>query len=384
MPTMAKHKNKAFHRRLHRWYAESGRKGLPWRQTRDPYAIYVSEIMLQQTQVKTVLERYYFPFLKRFPTLKALAAAKRQDVLKSWQGLGYYNRAVNLHAAAKKMGIRELGLGIRERKKNTPTPNPESLIPALMSLPGIGRNTAHAVAAFAYRQPVPVMEANVRRVLARIFALETPSENELWDKAAALLDSENPFDYNQAMMDLGALVCTKRASRCKECPAQGICEGKAAPERYPAPKKKAAVPVRKKQIVVLCNRKGQYFAEPRKERFLNGMYRFVEKNISSPLEGERLSASVSTARSVGGRVCAKRNTPLPPPPQQVRGRHPLPQGEREYLGAIRQHYSHFTLEAEVYLQLSNGGGRHWHDANALRALPLSGAEQKILTLLESA
>src|SRR5471030_2980369 len=171
----------AFHQHLHQWYNLHGRKQLPWRTTDDPYAIYISEIMLQQTQVKTVLERYYFPFLQRFPTLAALTAAPQDDVLNAWQGLGYYNRALNLHKAAKRCGEQLPGTA-----------------EALMSLPGIGRNTAHAIAAFGYRQPVTVMEANVRRVLSRIFALSCPDEKTLWDKAGALLDKGNPFDYNQA------------------------------------------------------------------------------------------------------------------------------------------------------------------------------------------
>src|SRR5262249_10913239 len=153
-----------------------------------------------------VLERYYFPFLERFPTLAHLAKAERDNVLRAWQGLGYYNRAANLHEAAKKCA-----------------PALPKDVASLMELPGIGRNTAHAIAAFAYRQPVAVMEANVRRVLARIFAMEQLVENDLWEKAHALLDSAASFDYNQAMMDIGAMICTKRAPHCTECPAQVIC-----------------------------------------------------------------------------------------------------------------------------------------------------------------
>jgi len=114
---------RAFHHRLHVWYSEEGRKELPWRQTRDPYAIYISEIMLQQTQVKTVLERYYFPFLKRFPTLTKLASAKQDEVLQAWQGLGYYNRALNLHKAAKQIISGDLALGIRHWEEKIICPN---------------------------------------------------------------------------------------------------------------------------------------------------------------------------------------------------------------------------------------------------------------------
>jgi len=312
---------RAFHHHLHVWYCEQGRKELPWRQTPDPYAIYLSEIMLQQTQVKTVLERYYFPFLKRFPTLTKLASAKQDEVLQSWQGLGYYNRALNLHKAAKKCA------GSLPQTAE-----------ALMSLPGIGRNTAHAIAAFAYRQPVAVMEANVRRVLARIFALEHPTEIDLWDKAALLLDKANPFDYNQAMMDLGALVCLKSEPHCGECPAQSICKGKASPELYPAPKIKKVPPVRRKHIVVLRNKDGQYFAEPRQTRFLNGLYHFKETD----------------------------NAP-----------------DGTYLGHIRQQYSHFTLEAEVWLaHAEKTKGKNWHSLKQLQKLPVSMAEKKVISLLQ--
>ena len=212
---------RGFHKRLHRWYAAHGRKRLPWRGTTDSYAIYVSEIMLQQTQVATVMERYYFPFLKRFPTLAALAKAPQNDVLAAWQGLGYYNRALNLHKAAK---------GCKGILPQT--------VDELMALPGIGKNTAHAIAAFAYHQPVAVMEANVKRVLSRIFALKTPSELELWEKADLLLDASAPFDYNQAMMDIGAMICKKRSPLCNQCPAENICEGKPRPNPIRPPEAK--------------------------------------------------------------------------------------------------------------------------------------------------
>ncbi|MBY0354265.1 MAG: hypothetical protein K2Q12_00885, partial [Rickettsiales bacterium] len=139
------------HQTIHDWYAAHGRHSLPWRLTRDPYAIYVSEIMLQQTQVATVLTRFYHPFLARFPTLQSLADASQEEVLKAWEGLGYYSRARNLHQAAKICA-----------------PTLPTTVEGLLELPGIGRNTAHAIAAFAYHQPVAVMEANVKRVLHRL------------------------------------------------------------------------------------------------------------------------------------------------------------------------------------------------------------------------
>lgn len=336
-----------FHKRLHRWYAACGRKTLPWRNTTDPYAIYVSEVMLQQTQVKTVLERYYFQFLARFPTVSALAGAPRQDVLQAWQGLGYYSRASNLHEAAKQLeglGFRDWGL-----EKNTLIPNAQSLIPTLVKLPGIGRNTAHAVAAFGFHQPVPVMEANVKRVLSRIFALKHPTAADLWERAEQLLDRRKPFDYNQAMMDIGAMVCRKRAPACGECPANAVCEGKGHPESYPAAAKKKTVPVRRKRILVLRDSRGKIFASPRTGRFLHGLYHFVES------DSEKLVAENRNYRWAEGKP----------------------------LGHVTQSYSHFTLEAEVRLlqlpRVQNGSG--WHGKNTLATLPFSNAEHKILRLL---
>jgi A/G-specific adenine glycosylase len=333
-----------FHTRLKRWYGGQGRKALPWRNTADPYRIYLSEVMLQQTQVETVRQRYYEPFLKRFPTLAALAAAPREEILKAWQGLGYYNRAVNLHKAAQKMG--DLGLGFGDSN-----PNPQSLIPSLLSLPGVGKNTAHAIAAFAFNASVPVMEANVKRVLHRVFALEQASTDALWERAEALLDKKNPFDYNQAMMDLGAMVCTRRKPACAACPANGICQGKSEPERYPAKVAKKKIPVRHLRIVVLRDAVGRVYATPRQTRFLHGLYHFPELKR----EAETLD--------FGGKILALR--------------------EAVALGSISHEYSHFRLEAEAAeLTLAQKfNAPEWHRLEELKRLPHSRTEEKILKLL---
>ncbi len=324
----------AFHRALHAWYALHGRKDLPWRNTSDPYAIYISEIMLQQTQVETVRTRFYAPFLARFPTLKSLAEAEEQDVLKAWQGLGYYTRAQNLRRAAIASG------GALP-----------AAVESLLALPGIGRNTAHAVAAFAYRLPVPVMEANVKRVLHRIFALEQATDALLWEKAEALLDVENPYDYNQAMMDIGATICTPRAPKCLLCPASVICRGQAAPERYPAKKPKRIPPTRRRRIVIARDRDGRIHAAPRETRFLKGMYRFIETEADA-------AAFMLEEK-------------------------PYPFEQAAHLGHIAQVYSHFTLEAEVYCFTLNEQrtGADWHAAETLASLPWSKAELKMLALL---
>jgi len=327
-----------FHRALDRWYALYGRRDLPWRSTSDPYRVYISEIMLQQTQVKTVLARYYGPFLKRFPTLASVAGADMEAVVKQWEGLGYYTRARNLHAAARACG------GVLPA-------SPE----ALMALPGIGRNTAHAIACFGFGAAVPVMEANVRRVLCRVFALKKADEKLLWDKAHLLLGGKkNAFDYNQAMMDIGALVCTKRHPRCAECPLAEMCKGRASPESYPQAKKAKAVPVRKRVIVVFAAPRGRYYVMRRSTKFLGGLYGFMEYEAADAVRFD-------------GKAYALR---------------------REHLiGAVTQSYSHFTLEAKVYLVPAMGARRTpaadvlSADADALARLPLSRVDQKVLRML---
>ncbi len=335
-----------FQRNLLKWYHKAGRRHLPWRTTDDPYAIWISEIMLQQTQVQTVLERYYFPFLASFPTLVHLAKAPQEKVLKCWQGLGYYNRAINLHRTAC--------ICAQDNEGMLPAAPPfaqDECISRLQALPGIGRNTAHAVAAFAYHLPVAVMEANVKRVISRIFAMTEPVEKDLWHNASLLLDSAQPFNYNQAMMDIGAIVCTKRAPDCAACPANSICAGKETPELYPAVKKKPKTPVRKRNIIVVEHPDGRYFAQPRTSRFLHGLYQFVEverHHLTFALAGD--SYTLNKARS---------------------------------LGVVKHVYSHFTLQADIYhyrletAVASNG----WYTLEELRSLPHSKAEEKIIALL---
>ena len=265
---------RSLHKRIAAWYTVHGRRDLPWRNTDDAYRIYLSEVMLQQTQVSTVLQRYYFPFLKRFPTLEALGKAPLEAVLKAWEGLGYYNRAKNLHKTAQRTG----------------GTLPES-IEALMQLPGIGKNTAHAVAAFAFRQAVPVMEANVRRILARLYALEKPTEKQLWTLAYDLLDKENAFDYNQAMMDIGAILCTPKAPKCDLCPLQSICQGKQNPERYPQRRTKT-VPT--KNVTVLLYKHGEKLGLYKRDgKFLHGLWGFPECDL--PPDNARSIGSVTHA-----------------------------------------------------------------------------------------
>lgn len=253
------------------WYKAHGRRSLPWRNTADPYPIWISEVMLQQTQVSTVLARFYHPFLEKFPTIEALAAAPEQAVLKAWEGLGYYTRARNLHTAAKAMAD-----AAKAQRRNRAT-LPDSA-EALIALPGIGRNTAHAILSFGHHQPVAILEANLKRVVARIFALATPSDAELWHGAETLLNTTEAFDYNQAMMDLGATVCTPRAPKCGECPARILCQGQTAPEKFPTKKQKKAVPTRHVTITVLEDAKGRLHLTPRSDKLLGGLWGFPQSD----------------------------------------------------------------------------------------------------------
>jgi A/G-specific adenine glycosylase len=203
----------SFRRALFRWYRKKGRD-LPWRRTRDPYAILVSEFMLQQTQVATVLP-YYIEWLRRFPDFAALAAADQSEVLRAWEGLGYYSRARNLHGTAKTIVAQHCGVFPR-----TPAD--------IRRLPGVGRYTANAVATFAFDAAVPLVEANTARVLARLHNLQisidsTAGRNALWLSAEALLPTRSAGLHNSALMDLGAVVCTARQPKCDECPVSAHC-----------------------------------------------------------------------------------------------------------------------------------------------------------------
>ena len=211
--------------RIVAWQREHGRHGLPW-QGKDPYRIWLSEVMLQQTQVATVLA-YFERFLDRFPDVRALAAAHLDDVLALWSGLGYYSRARNLHRAAQVIVAEHGGEFPRTSE-------------ALAALPGIGRSTAAAIAAFAFGERVAILDGNVKRVLARVLAFEgdlaeAGAERALWSEATALLPARAIEVYTQGLMDLGATICVARSPRCLLCPVRELCAAAKAgtQQRYP-------------------------------------------------------------------------------------------------------------------------------------------------------
>lgn len=218
-----RHQSRVFIRKLLAWYRRNAR-ALPWRDTRNPYAILVSEFMLQQTQVSRVLD-YYPRFLARFPTIGALARSRPKAVMEAWDGLGYYARARNLHRLAREV--------TRSRAGTLPDDPVE-----LATLPGVGRYTAGAVACFAYEKAVPTVDTNVRRVLERVFGnAERGMPNaELWRLASRLVPKRgtSAWKFNQALMELGALVCTARKPKCPECPVRSGCRFNAATSRRAA------------------------------------------------------------------------------------------------------------------------------------------------------
>lgn len=246
----------SFSTRLVRWQRAHGRHDLPW-QTDDPYRVWLSEIMLQQTQVATVIP-YYQRFTESFPSVTALADAPLDEVLAHWAGLGYYSRARNLHQAARM---------VRDRFGGVFPPSAEGLI----ELPGIGRSTAAAVAGFCYAERTPILDGNVKRVLARWagvdgFPGEKKTENKLWALAAGLLPAEaaDMPAYTQGLMDLGATVCTPRRPDCPRCPLRDDCrahiEGRQA--ELPTPRPKKAVPERA-TLMLLIRREGRLLLERR-------------------------------------------------------------------------------------------------------------------------
>lgn len=259
----------SFRRSLLVWFQQNGRD-LPWRRTHDPYAILISEVMLQQTQVATVLP-YYSEWLRRFPDFKSLAAAPESDVLHAWQGLGYYARARNLHAAAKAVMESHGGLfpvSVEEIRK----------------LPGLGRYTANAVATFAFDQSVPIVEANTARCLARLLNLQirvdsSEGQRKLWDLATALLPKRSTAVHNSALMDLGALVCISGQPKCPVCPVRAFCR---AVDPAQLPLKKARTPTKQlTEFHGLARRNGHVLLEQSLVRW-RGMWILPRLRSSPP------------------------------------------------------------------------------------------------------
>ncbi len=257
-----------------RWQKEHGRHDLPWQNTQDPYAIWVSEIMLQQTQVSAVIG-YYANFMARFPSIAALAEASQEEVLQYWSGLGYYSRARNLHHAAQ--------IIVDDFNGRFP-----QLFEDIISLPGIGRSTAAAISTFALNKPQPILDGNVKRVFARYFLLEgwtgSPAiQNKLW----SIAEQENPVEdaiaYTQGLMDLGSLICTRSKPKCAQCPLNVNCKALAhhKTNTLPSPKPKKVLP--QKETTMLIIRMGkEVLLEKRPQKGIwAGLWSLPEINMNT-------------------------------------------------------------------------------------------------------
>lgn len=337
------------------WFDLHGRKDLPWQQAVTPYRVWVSEIMLQQTQVATVIP-YFHRFMERFPSVCSLAEAAQDEVLHYWSGLGYYSRARNLHSTAQRV--------VAEFDGNFP-----NSVEALCELPGIGRSTAGAVLSLGHGLWAPILDGNVKRVLARFYAVpQWPGEGatlkQLWEASERLTPAKRFDNYNQAMMDLGATCCTRSKPRCGDCPLQARCQAYASGDatQFPIKKPKKVIPERQVQFLLIRNQLGQVLLHKRPASGIwGGLWSFPELPVTDdPLDwlADRASFSVEGI------------TPLAP---------------------LRHTFSHFHLEISPILidvidrgfEINEPNHQLWYDYVSSPALGLAAPVAKILkTCLE--
>jgi len=299
------------------WFAANARD-LPWRRNRTPYRVWVSEIMLQQTRVDTVID-YYRRWMKTFPSWKALAAAPQSDVLKCWEGLGYYSRARNLHAAAKTIAGEYAG-------------KPPAAVAELAKMPGIGPYTAAAIASLAFNTDAAVVDGNVIRVLSRLFAFggdtrDAKGKKQMQTRADELLVKGLAGEFNEAMMELGALVCLPKNPKCPECPMQSVCFAWAggAPEKFPVTKKKPQVPHITVGAAVTLNRKGEVLiAQRRQNDMLGGLWEFPGGKQES---GETIQECIA---------------------RELKEELGINTAVGEFFLTVKHAYSHFTMTMHVY------------------------------------
>ncbi len=324
--------------RLLRWYARKARD-LPWRRRSDPYAVWVSEVMLQQTRAETV-GAYFERFMERFPDVQALAAAQVGEVLKVWEGLGYYSRARNLHRAAR-IVVRDL----RGRAPET--------LEGLRALPGIGRYTAGAVASIAFGLNEPVVDGNVERVLARVFALRTPlkearTQKRLWSLARRLIPDGRASEFNQALMDLGATVCTPRKPRCDVCPLAGACRARAKGDPETLPRRTPKRPVPEVEAVVGVVLRGGRLLLGRRpvEGLLGGLWE---------LPGGKIEPGETHAEALR---------------RELREEIGIEVRTGEHLCTVRHAYSHFRVVLHAYFARHLRGRARAIGCDEVRRVPL--------------
>ncbi len=347
-----------FRRRLLDWY-DRHRRDYPWRETSDPYAVWVSEVMLQQTQTGRVME-YYRPFLERFPDVAALAAADLVDVLKAWEMLGYYARARNLHAAASQV--------VREHGGRVPGGYEQ-----FRALPGVGDYTAAAVTSIAGGQERAVVDGNVKRVLARLFLLDTPvnsaSSRPLFQQHAdALLHRGRPGDFNQALMEFGARICRPRTPRCDDCPVSVYCGAFQTGRQRELPQRvqRSRSPLRKVAVGVVQRRGRILITRRAPTGLLGGLWEF-------PGGGVRKGETAEEA-------CRR----------EIREETGLEVAVVEKLTRVRHAYSHFRIEMDVFrcrclsgrVKLDGPVDHRWIRPGEINRFPLPAANHKFLHLLD--
>lgn len=339
--------------RLLAWY-DRERRDLPWRVaaggTPDPYRVWLSEVMLQQTRVETV-RPYFERWLTRFPTLEALADAPLDDVLKAWEGLGYYSRARNFHRAVKEVGERYGG----------EVPGEEA---AFGALPGVGRYTAGAVLSIAFGRETPVVDGNVRRVFARLTDDPRPTGGALWTLAGRLVTGERPGDLNQALMELGAMVCTPRSPSCERCPLEDRCAARAAGTvgERPAPKARKPVPTEVHGVAVLTRGDRVLLARRPLAGRLAGMWEFPG---AERREGEGSEAAAARAALAAAGVQVETGALR----FAVRVEHAFTH--------VRVVYEAFAAEGEGEVPAEMAGDAAWVRAGEVGGYALPRAQQRI-------
>ena len=351
---------KEIRKKLLAWY-DKNRRDLPWRNTSDPYAIWVSEAMLQQTRVAAVVP-YYSKFMRRFPDVRSLADADLETVLKTWEGMGYYARARNMHRAA--------GQIVERYRGELPSSFSE-----LKTLPGVGDYIAAAVASIAFQKPRPVVDGNVKRVLARLFLLDTPANapgahDVFLREAENFLDENDPEShgtFNQAIMELGALVCAPRKPSCPNCPVSGHCRAfeQGVVSEFPKRNKKKEIPEYQVAAAVL-RKNGKILITRRKpEGHLGGLWEFP-----------------------GGKV-RENETPEEACVREIKEEVDLEISVESFLTRIRHAYTHFKIAMDVFncsfvsgkVRLNGPVDYRWVTAGELDQYPFPGADRKFMGLI---
>lgn len=336
---------------LLKWFA-THRRPMPWRGHPDSYAVWVSEIMLQQTRVETVIP-YFEKWMKLFPDVKTLANAKERDVLSAWEGLGYYTRARNLHKAAKIIASDFNGKLPRD---------PE----ALRSLPGIGPYTAGAIASIAFKMDEPALDGNIRRVLSRLYDLNeyadsAAGEKALWDLAAKNLPRGRAGDYNQALMELGSTVCLPKNPRCPLCPLMKLCKARAngTQEIRPVLKPKRTTPQHIHAAAVIVERGRVLLSQRPENGLLGGLWEFPNARVGEDPAGELVQAL-----EAAGRLQVRRG---------------------EAVGVFRHAYSHFRVVVHAYrcraISIPNNKALKWVKIADLENYPMGKVDRRIAETL---